>query len=147
MTPQGSLSGSNSELVPFQQTRTIDWANLGNSSINASLNVLARISKANIDGLTIVVGRAIGGLFEWKDIGRERFDQALHSCKGMAGYKNVLWFGFGIEHITHVLTSHRSGSFLRSALRLSDRMLFRVLYCRGNDRDDSGSWGSRETVS
>lgn len=106
----GAPPDAGANAVRFQQQGQVDWTNLGSSSISASIHILSRISAAGIDPFTIVMGQAIGGSLLWRDEGRERFDKALQSCQGLAGYRNVLWFGFGVKHIAHVLTATDQGS-------------------------------------
>ena len=118
MPPQLRLTARNdpeglqpdSEAVPFQQQGTVDWTLLGKTGITAALGILGRISAANVDGLTVVVARAIGSHFAWHGIGRERFDQAVNSCTGVATYHKALWIGFGIRHTVHVMASTDQGA-------------------------------------
>ena len=102
--------GPGSDPVRFQQQGQVDWTRLGADSVNASIQILSRISAAGIDPFTIVMGRAIGGSLLWRDEGRKRFDEALQSCSGLASYQNVLWFGFGVKHIAKVLTGTDQGA-------------------------------------
>ena len=88
----------------------MDWTNLSANSFNASVQILSRISAAGIDPFTIVIGQAIGGSLLWRDEGRKRFDEALQACQGLAGYRNMLWFGFGVKHIAYVLTATDQGA-------------------------------------
>ena len=102
--------GPGSDPVRFQQQGQVDWTRLGADSVNSSIQILSRISAAGIDPFTIVMGQAIGGSLLWRDAGRKRFDEALQLCSGLASYRNVLWFGFGIRHVVHVLTATEQGA-------------------------------------
>ncbi|MDI1492787.1 MAG: hypothetical protein OHK93_004570 [Ramalina farinacea] len=102
--------GPASDAVRFQQQGQVDWTRLSADSVNASIQILSRISAAGIDPFTIVMGQAIGGSLLWRDEGRKRFDEALQSCRGLASYRNVLWFGFGVKHVAHVLTATDQGA-------------------------------------
>lgn len=42
--------------------------------------------------------------------GRKRFLDALQQCRGSAGYRNVLWFGFGVKHIAYELSATDQGA-------------------------------------
>ena len=107
-----AASSSNTQLgaVRFQQQGTVDWNALGSNSLHASVQILSRISAAGIDPFTIVMGQAVCGTLVWGAEGRKRFDQALQKCRGLAGYRNVLWFGFGVKHVASILTSTEQGA-------------------------------------
>lgn len=105
-----SSSNSDSGAVRFQQQGSVDWTALGSNSLHASVQILSRISAAGIDPFTIVIGQAVCGTLVWRPEGRKRFDQALKSCRGLAGYRNVLWFGFGVKHVASILTSTDQGA-------------------------------------
>ena len=105
-----SVPASGSDHVRFQQQGQVDWTNLSTNSLNASIQVLSRISAAGIDPFTIVIGQAIGGSLLWRDPRRRRFDEALQQCHGLASYRNILWFGFGVKHIAHIITATDQGA-------------------------------------
>ena len=105
-----SSTNTDSGAVSFQQQGTVDWSALGSNSLHASVAILSRISAAGIDPFTIVMGQAVCGALVWGAEGRNRFDQALAKCRGLAGYRNVLWFGFGVKHVASVLTSTEQGA-------------------------------------
>jgi hypothetical protein len=109
-SPQSSLSDPSSDSIPFQQQGAVDWVSLGSHAVRASIDVIPRISTAGVDPWTLVVGRAIGGSFEWRHVGRERFDAALQSRVCIPGFKEVLWFGVGIKNIVDVLASTDQGA-------------------------------------
>lgn len=94
----------------FQQQGTIDWTNLGRTTISGSLEVLSRVSLAAIDPYTIAVSQEVAGGLQWSYEGQERFSQALQSSTCFPGYRQVLWFGFGVKHIIDVLTSTEEGA-------------------------------------
>ena len=105
-----SSSQTTSGAVNFQQQGSVDWTALGSNSLHASVQVLSRISAAGIDPFTIVMGQAVCGALVWGSEGRKRFDQALQKCRGLAGYRNILWFGFGVKHVASILTSTEQGA-------------------------------------
>ena len=105
-----SSSGTNPGAVSFQQQGSVDWTALGSNSLHASVQILSRISAAGIDPFTIVMGQAVCGTLVWGAEGRKRFDEALQKCRGLAGYRNVLWFGFGVKHVASILTSTEQGA-------------------------------------
>ena len=105
-----SSSQTTSGAVNFQQQGSVDWTALSSNSLHASVQILSRISAAGIDPFTIVMGQAVCGALVWGSEGRKRFDQALQKCRGLAGYRNVLWFGFGIKHVASILTATEQGA-------------------------------------
>ncbi len=105
-----SSSNTNSGAVSFQQQGSVDWTALSSNSLHASVQILSRISAAGIDPFTIVMGQAVCGTLVWGAEGRKRFDQALQKCRGLAGYRNILWLGFGIKHVLSILTSTEQGA-------------------------------------
>ncbi len=51
--------GNSSSSSGFSQQGTIDWVQLSNTTVSASVAVLARLSAANIHPMTLVVGQAL----------------------------------------------------------------------------------------
>ena len=96
--------------VAFQQQGSLDWSSLAASGGTLSLQLLQRISAAGIDPYTALVGQAVCGSLRCGSGGRTRFLQALESCKGLAGYRNALWFGFGVRHIATALVASEQGT-------------------------------------
>ena len=96
--------------VAFQQQGSLDWTSLAASGGTLSLQLLQRISAAGIDPYTVLVGQAVCGSLRCGSGGRIRFIQALESCKGLAGYRNALWFGFGVKHIATALVASEQGT-------------------------------------
>ena len=96
--------------VAFQQQGSLDWTSLAASGGTLSLQLLQRISAAGIDPYTALVGQAVCGSLRCGSGGRTRFLQALESCKGLAGYRNALWFGFGVRHIATALVASEQGT-------------------------------------
>lgn len=96
--------------VNFAQQGSVDWTALVSGGGNLSVQLLQRISAAGIDPFTIVVGQTVCGKFLWGPDGRKRFDEALQRCRGLAGYRNALWFGFGVRHVASILTATDQGA-------------------------------------
>ena len=96
--------------VAFPQQGSLDWATIAANGGTLSLQLLQRISAAGIDPFTALVGQAVCGNLRCGSGGRKRFLQALESCKGLAGYRNALWFGFGVRHIATALVASEQGT-------------------------------------
>ena len=96
--------------LAFQQQGSLDWTSLAANGGTLSIQLLQRISAAGIDPYTALVGQAVCGSLRCGSGGRKRFIQALESCKGLAGYRNALWFGFGVRHIATALVASEQGA-------------------------------------
>ena len=100
-------------LVPtsarFQQQGSVDWVELSSTSVQFSVAVLARLSKAGIDPFTLQVGRAICSNFSLHPTAQERISTAILALKKYGSYGDVIWFGFGIKHVVTDLAETEEG--------------------------------------
>ena len=100
-------------LVPssarFQQQGTVDWVELSDRSVQFSVAVLARLSKAGIDPFTLQVGRAICTNFSLHPIAQGRISDAILALKKFGSYGDAIWFGFGIKHVVTDLAETEEG--------------------------------------
>lgn len=93
----------------FQQQGTVDWVELSGRSVQFSVAVLARLSKAGIDPFTLQVGRAICTNFSLHPIAQGRISDAILALKKFASYGDVIWFGFGVKHVVTDLAETEEG--------------------------------------
>ena len=104
-----------SALVPssgfsnFAQQGSVDWVALSNSSVQFSVAVLARLSKAGIDAFTLQFGRAICCNFALEPRAQELVAEAIHNAKKYGSYGDLIWFGFGIKDIVSDLADTEEG--------------------------------------
>lgn len=100
-------------LVPkstnFQQQGTVDWVELSGRSVQFSVAVLARLSKAGIDPFTLQVGRAICTNFSLHPIAQGRISDAILALKKFGSYGDIIWFGFGVKHVVTDLAETEEG--------------------------------------
>ena len=96
--------------VGFQQQGSFDWNAIATNSGIFSIQLFQRVSSANVDLYTILVAHNVCGRLLCGSEGRKRFIKALQSCSGLAGYRKVLWFGFGIKHIASALVATDQGT-------------------------------------
>ena len=105
-----TMSGS---LVPtsasFQQQGSVDWVELSGRSVQFSVAVLARLSKAGIDPFTLQIGRAICTKFSLHPIAQGRISDAILALKKFGSYGDVIWFGFGVKHVVTDLAETEEG--------------------------------------
>ena len=87
----------------FSQQGTIDWVQLGNVAVTASVNILSRLSAADIDPFTIAVAKTVAGQFQLSRIGKERMNETLRSLHCFPSIENIIWLGFGIKHVIRIL--------------------------------------------
>lgn len=100
-------------LVPtsarFQQQGSVDWVELSGRSVQFSVAMLARLSKAGIDPFTLQVGRAICTNFSLHPIAQGRISDAILALKKFGSYGDVIWFGFGVKHVVTDLAETEEG--------------------------------------
>jgi len=100
-------------LVPsgaqFSQQGSVDWVALSNTSVQFSVAVLSRLSRAGIDAFTLQVGRAICFNFALEPHGQERMSDAILKLKRYGSYGDLIWFGFGIKEVVTDLADTEEG--------------------------------------
>ena len=102
LVPQSSSTG-------FSQQGQVDWVELSSRSVQFSVAVLARLSKAGIDPYTLQVGRAICLKFSIDPIAQELITDAIFQLKKYGSYGNILWFGFGVKQLVTDLAETEQG--------------------------------------
>ena len=102
LVPSGSSSS-------FAQQGSVDWVALSGSSVQFSVAVLARLSKAGIDAFTLRFGQAICCNFALEPRAQELVSEAIHKAKKYPSYGDLMWFGFGIKDIVTDLADTEEG--------------------------------------
>lgn len=93
----------------FQQQGSVDWVELSSRSVQFSVAVLARLSRAGIDPFTLQVGRAICTNFVLDPTAQARISDAILALKKFGSYGDIIWFGFGIKHVVTDLAETEEG--------------------------------------
>ena len=93
----------------FAQQGSVDWVALSGSSVQFSVAVLARLSKAGIDAFTLLSGQAICCNFALEPRAQELVSEAIHKAKKYPSYGDLMWFGFGIKDIVTDLADTEEG--------------------------------------
>jgi len=93
----------------FSQNGTIDWGQLASRTVSFSVDVLTRLSAANVDSYTLEVGRIISSQFSISKGGTDNVTKALRGLKSHRTLGDVLWFGFGFRHIVRAMPSTDEG--------------------------------------
>ena len=100
-------------LVPlggnFQQSGQLDWVSLSKVPFQFGLDVLVRLSKAELDPATIAIGLITCSRFVIKAEAQKRIYDALSSLKSFSTYGKLVWFGFGIKPIIKDLADSEYG--------------------------------------
>lgn len=96
----------------FSQQGTVDWVNLEQQTLSFSIGVLARLSSAGVDALTVSVGQAIFQNFRLGHAGRTNVQKALQSLRSYSSFGNIIWFGFGIRSLVRSLGNSNQGTTL-----------------------------------
>lgn len=99
-------SGGSSQ---FAQQGSVDWVALSGSSVQFSVAVLARLSKAGIDAFTLRFGQAICCNFALEPRAQELVSEAIHKANKYPSYGDLMWFGFGIKDIVSDLADSEEG--------------------------------------
>ena len=101
-------SGSRKENA-FTTSGQIDWVNLLKTSFGASIGVLSRMSAAQVDPYTVVVGQKLGNLFQLTSTGRNRILLEISKLQSFQSLGKALSFGLGVNHLVRILLRTEEG--------------------------------------
>ena len=93
----------------LQQQGSIDWVRLAGSSVNFTIDSLARMSKAGIEALTVCAAEAVFARLRLGPTGEIRVHQAVTKLKAFSSFSNALWFGYGVKHDIRKLAESSEG--------------------------------------
>ena len=93
----------------FQQSGQVDWVSLSKSTFTFGLDVLVRLSKAELHPATTAIGLIIFGRFALNTESQRRIHDALSNLKSFSSYGKLVWFGFGIRPIIKDLADSEQG--------------------------------------
>lgn len=93
----------------FEQQGSVDWVQLSSTTFSATLAVFARLSRGNVEAITVGVCQTIASKFKLSLEGTRKMSRALKELKGVQGMGGLLWMGFGIKHIVHELAATQQG--------------------------------------
>ena len=116
MTDPASIGSGNLPLIPrtgdpegFHTSGVISWNSLVDTTFNATVGILSRISAAGVDPYTLVVGQALGSQFQFTKLSHQRIVSALETLASFRAIGNTLSFGFGIDHLVRVMARSEQG--------------------------------------
>jgi ankyrin repeat protein len=93
----------------FEQSGQLDWVSLSRSTFGFGLDLLVRLSKAEISPATIIIGQIACNRFEIKPEAQKRINDAFSSLKSFSSYGKLVWFGFGVKSIIKDLADSEYG--------------------------------------
>ncbi|KAH0562207.1 hypothetical protein GP486_003096 [Trichoglossum hirsutum] len=88
---------------------TIDSGAAASGMVNFSMNILGRLSQASIDTLTFGITVLVGNYIFWSPVGFQRVYDAIEKAQVRKGFKDILWFGFGLKSPMQVLVETDQG--------------------------------------
>ena len=71
--------------------------------------MVQRLAEAGVQPMTHGAGLALGSRFKLGRIGQSQMENALSDLKGIAGFKEKLFFGFGVKSSVNMLSDTRLG--------------------------------------
>lgn len=94
----------------MQTQGQLDWVSLTNLSMNCTLDIAARLAHGGVDICTLLVGRGVCSAFDFPPDGQKALKESLTNLKGYSAFDKVLWYGFGIKSIVHILSETEQGA-------------------------------------
>ena len=101
--------GHSSQNFRQNQQGSVDWVQLGNSTISASVSIFHRIAAADVHVGTLTTAHAVAGTFWLSRIGEGRVSVALSRLQSFSALGNALHFGFAIDHPVRHLARTQHG--------------------------------------
>ena len=93
----------------FPQQGQLDWVAFLRCTAEASISILARLSGSGVEPLTILVAQELCSTIRLSREGEKRVRDALSSLHYFSAFGDVLWFGFGVRHVTRSLAQTQEG--------------------------------------
>ena len=93
----------------FAQQGQVDWVAFGNTTWQASSEVLQRFAMADVQPVTFGAGLALAGQFQLSSIGQQRVEDAISRLHGIPVLQNVLWLGFGYRSLVNTMANTVGG--------------------------------------
>jgi len=93
----------------FSQNGQIDWVSFLKGTAEATISILMRLSACGVEALTVLVAQKVFAPLRLSARGEQNVYKALSSLRAFGSFGNVLWFGFGVQHVTRSLAQTREG--------------------------------------
>lgn len=102
---QPGQSGSN-----FAQQGTVDWVAVSQTTFSASVAILSRLSRAGLQPLTVAIAQALSINIPIGIHGEKQLNNAMSGLKAFGSFGDVIFFGFGVQHVLRVLVQTSQGA-------------------------------------
>lgn len=100
-----SQSGSD-----FSQQGTVDWTSVANLTYSASVAVLARLSGAGLEPLTVAIAQCVCLNLPIGVHGERRLSEAMSTLKSFSTFGDAIWLGVGVRHVLRSLVQTSQGA-------------------------------------
>jgi hypothetical protein len=94
----------------LSQQGTVDWTVLSQSTFSASLSILARLSAAGLEPLTIAIAQAMCVNIPIGICGEQKLAENMSSLKAFSSFGDAVWFGTGVRHILRTIVQRSQGA-------------------------------------
>ena len=91
---------------------SIDWVAFSKSTINFSVEFLARFSRAGVEALAVAVGQALFAQFKVPADAQIRLHRSVSQLKAFSSASDLLWLGVGFKHPMRMLLDTEQGCSL-----------------------------------
>lgn len=96
----------------FPQQGQVDWVSFGSTVYSLTAATLQRFSSAGVQPATYAAGIALANRFKLGRLGEKRIIDAVSNLRGIPGFEQVLYFGFGQRSFVKLLAEDPKGSDL-----------------------------------
>jgi len=105
----GQICVQSSAGSTFPQNGQLDWIAFIKGTAQATISILTRLSAFGVEPLTVLVAQNVFSTLCLSSEGQKNVIKALSSLRAFGSLGNVLWFGFGIQHLVRSLAQTREG--------------------------------------
>lgn len=110
--PELSVVLADSSSQHFTTKGSVDWTALGRMQISGSIEILARLSAAGVEPLTVAVGQAMCSRIPLGVHGEKVLMEAMEKLTAFSSFGDLIWFGVGVRHILRTLVQTSQGASL-----------------------------------
>lgn len=96
----------------FPQQGQVDWVSFGSVVYSLTASTLQRFSSAGVQPATYAAGIALANRFKIGSLGERRINDAIQNLRGVPGFDQILYFGFGHKSFVKLLAEDPKGSDL-----------------------------------
>lgn len=94
----------------FAQQGTVDWVAVSQTTFSASVAILSRLSRAGLQPLTVAIAQALSINIPIGVHGEKQLNNAMSGLKAFGSFGDVIFFGFGVQHVLRVLVQTSQGA-------------------------------------